>query len=109
MTAGVAPAAAAEAAADALPARLLPMHRRDFIACGPACLLQPSDDMNAPTCTPACLPPFKRWIVVPIMVVWSSWASIPFIAGAVPANRRALAVYPLVLLYVALGWLVLIS
>lgn len=50
-----------------------------------------------------------RWIVVPIMVLWASWASIPFIGGAVPANRRALAIYPLVLLYIALGWLALIS
>ncbi|KAL4440429.1 hypothetical protein ABPG75_003430 [Micractinium tetrahymenae] len=50
-----------------------------------------------------------RWILVPIMVVWSSWASIPFISGAVPANRRALAIYPMVLLYTALGWLALIT
>ncbi|PSC71949.1 YIPF6-like protein [Micractinium conductrix] len=50
-----------------------------------------------------------RWIVVPIMVVWSSWASIPFIGGAVPANRRALAIYPLCLLYTAIGWLALIT
>ena len=50
-----------------------------------------------------------RWIVVPVMIVWSSWASIPFIGGAVPANRRALAVYPLVLLYTAVGWLALIT
>ena len=51
----------------------------------------------------------RRWIVVPIMIVWSSWASIPFIGGAVPANRRALAVFPLVLLYTAVGWLALIT
>lgn len=50
-----------------------------------------------------------RWILVPIMVVWSSWASIPFISGAVPLNRRALAIYPMVLLYTALGWLALIT
>ena len=50
-----------------------------------------------------------RWIVVPIMIVWSSWASIPFIGGAVPTNRRALAIYPLVLLYTAVGWLALIT
>lgn len=43
------------------------------------------------------------------MVLWSSWASIPFISGAVPANRRALAIYPMVLLYTALGWLALIT
>lgn len=43
------------------------------------------------------------------MIVWASWASIPFIGGAVPANRRALAVYPLCLLYTSVGWLALIS
>lgn len=46
---------------------------------------------------------------MPVMVVWASWASIPFIGGAVPANRRALAVYPLVLLYTAIGWLALVT
>lgn len=46
---------------------------------------------------------------MPIMVVWSSWASIPFIGGAVPTNRRALAIYPLVLLFTAVGWLALIT
>lgn len=50
-----------------------------------------------------------RWIVVPIMIVWSSWASIPFISGAVPTNRRALAVYPMVLLYTSLGWFALMT
>ncbi|GAB4814020.1 hypothetical protein N2152v2_001066 [Parachlorella kessleri] len=50
-----------------------------------------------------------RWIVTGVGIVWSSWASIPFIAGAVPAERKALAVYPLVLLYVCIGWIALIS
>lgn len=50
-----------------------------------------------------------RWVVVPLCCVWSSWASVPFIAGAVPLNRRALAVYPLILLYAALGWLAIIA
>lgn len=50
-----------------------------------------------------------RWIIVPVAIVWSSWASVPFIGGAVPVNRRALAVYPLLLLYATLGWLQLIA
>lgn len=50
-----------------------------------------------------------RWIIVPVAIVWSSWASVPFIGGAVPVNRRALAVYPLLLLYSTLGWLQLIA
>lgn len=50
-----------------------------------------------------------RWIVVGACVVWSSWASIPFIAGAVPAARKALAIYPLVMLYVCVGWIALLT
>ena len=74
---------------------LLPVRR----VRGSACCLQ----------LPPHRPRLCRWIVVPVAVVWASWASIPFIGGAVPANRRALAVYPLVLLYVAVGWLALVS
>lgn len=50
-----------------------------------------------------------RWIVVGVAIVWSSWASIPFVAGAVPVARKALAIYPLVLLYVCVGWIALIT
>lgn len=50
-----------------------------------------------------------RWIIVPIAILWASWASIPFIGGAVPTNRRALAVYPLCLLYVIVGWLAIVK
>ncbi len=50
-----------------------------------------------------------RWIVVAVAIVWSSWASIPFIAGAVGMNRKALAIYPLVLLYVCVGWIALLT
>jgi len=50
-----------------------------------------------------------RWIVVPAGVLWATWASMPFIGGAVPENRRMLAVYPLVLLYTTIGWLALVS
>lgn len=53
--------------------------------------------------------PLVRWIVVGVCIVWSSWASIPFIAGAVPMNRKALAIYPLVLLYVCIGWISVIT
>jgi protein YIPF6 len=49
-----------------------------------------------------------KWIVVPVAVGWASWASVPFIAGAVPPRRRALAVYPLCLLYTAVGWLTVV-
>ena len=50
-----------------------------------------------------------KWIVVPVAIVWSSWASVPFVGGAVPANRRMLAIYPLCLLYTAIGWLAIVK
>lgn len=49
-----------------------------------------------------------RWIVVLITLAWSSWASVPFIAGSVSPARKALAVYPLLLLYTCMAWLALI-
>lgn len=42
-------------------------------------------------------------------VAWSSWASVPFISAAVPDSRKALAVYPVMLLYVSLGMLAIVS
>jgi hypothetical protein len=30
---------------------------------------------------------------------------VPFVSAAMPASRRALAVYPVMLMYVFLGWL----
>ena len=49
-----------------------------------------------------------RWVVVGIALLWSSWASVPFIGGSVPPARQALAVYPLLLLYTCMAWLALI-
>jgi len=46
-----------------------------------------------------------RLFIVGLAVAWSSKASIPFVSAAMPASRRALAVYPVMLLYVFLGWL----
>ncbi|KAG0235116.1 hypothetical protein BGW42_005766 [Actinomortierella wolfii] len=40
---------------------------------------------------------------------WSSWASIGFLSHSNLANRRALAVYPLILFYFIFGWMILIS
>eukprot|EP00889_Picochlorum_renovo_P000954 jgi/Picre1/27984/NNA_000945.t1 len=53
--------------------------------------------------------PIVRWIVMPLAVMWASWASVPFVGGAVPENRRALAIYPLGLLYTVIGWLAIIK
>eukprot|EP00897_Mesotaenium_endlicherianum_P002322 jgi/Mesen1/2117/ME001515S01331 len=48
-----------------------------------------------------------RGIVVLVTLAWSSWSAYPFVSGAVPHTRRALAVYPVLLLYLAVGFLVL--
>lgn len=50
-----------------------------------------------------------RYIVVAIALGWSSWASVPFIGGSVSPARRALAVYPLLLLYMTMGWLAIVK
>ena len=42
-------------------------------------------------------------------VAWSSWASIPFISAAVAPSRKALAVYPVMLLYISLALLAIVS
>ncbi len=53
--------------------------------------------------------PVVRWIVMPLTVLWSSWAAVPFVSGAVAKDKRVLAIYPLVLLYSVIGWLALIK
>ena len=50
-----------------------------------------------------------RWIVTVGAIVWASWASVPFIGGSVAPERRALAVYPLLLLYTSVAWFALIK
>ena len=54
------------------------------------------------------LPPV-RWAAVGVGLAWSVWAALPFIGGSVPPARRALAVYPLLLLYATLGWLAVVK
>lgn len=49
-----------------------------------------------------------RYIVTPACITWASWAAVPFVGGSVPPARRALAVFPLLLLYASLGWLTLV-
>ena len=53
--------------------------------------------------------PSYRWIVTVGAIVWASWASVPFIGGSVAPERRALAVYPLLLLYTSVAWFALIK
>jgi len=44
-----------------------------------------------------------------VMFVWSSYASISILKGSRLQNRLALAVYPLLLFFFALTWLVFIT
>jgi len=44
-----------------------------------------------------------RFFVVGLGVTWSCGASVPFVSAAVVEERKVLAVYPMVLLYVTLG------
>ncbi|MCO5598054.1 hypothetical protein L7F22_052144 [Adiantum nelumboides] len=45
-------------------------------------------------------------IIVLITLAWSSWAAYPFVSAAVSPNRKALAVYPVFLLYVSIGFFI---
>ncbi|KAJ2442615.1 hypothetical protein GGF42_006896 [Coemansia sp. RSA 2424] len=47
--------------------------------------------------------------VVIISVGWSISAAVGFLAGAQLANRRLLAVYPICLFYICIGWIIIIS
>ncbi|CAA6663404.1 unnamed protein product [Spirodela intermedia] len=46
-------------------------------------------------------------IVVTITLVWSSWAAYPFMSAAVGPRRKALALYPVFLMYVSVGFLII--
>jgi hypothetical protein len=48
-----------------------------------------------------------RTLVVVFALAWSSWAAYPFVSTAVPASRKALSIYPVLLLYITVGFLVL--
>jgi hypothetical protein len=42
-------------------------------------------------------------------IVWGSRASIGFMSEFLPPERRLLAIYPVILLFVAIGWVILVS
>ncbi|RVW89332.1 Protein YIPF6-like [Vitis vinifera] len=48
-----------------------------------------------------------RMIVVFVTMFWSSWAAYPFISSAVTQKRKALALYPLLLMYVSVAFLII--
>jgi hypothetical protein len=59
------------------------------------------------------LNPFNILLVKLIIVIlgfmWSTRASVVFMAGCVEENRRLLAVYPVFLFYIIIGWMILLQ
>eukprot|EP01114_Cavostelium_apophysatum_P004189 TRINITY_DN1436_c0_g1_i2.p1 TRINITY_DN1436_c0_g1~~TRINITY_DN1436_c0_g1_i2.p1 ORF type:complete len:203 (-),score=4.89 TRINITY_DN1436_c0_g1_i2:61-669(-) len=41
--------------------------------------------------------------------LWSTWASVGFLAGMIPPDRRLLAVYPICLFYLVLAWMIIVN
>ncbi|PIA42059.1 hypothetical protein AQUCO_02100125v1 [Aquilegia coerulea] len=48
-----------------------------------------------------------KMIVVSVALAWSSWAAYPFMSSAVSPGRKALALYPVFLMYVSVGFLII--
>lgn len=48
-----------------------------------------------------------KFVVVCVSLAWSSWAAYPFISMAVNPRRKALALYPVLLMYVSVGFLII--
>ncbi|OEL21029.1 Protein YIPF6 [Dichanthelium oligosanthes] len=46
-------------------------------------------------------------VVVTVTLAWSSWAAYPFMSAAVNPRRKALALYPVFLMYVSVGCLII--
>lgn len=46
-------------------------------------------------------------IVVTVTLAWSSWAAYPFMSAAVNPRRKALAIYPVFLMYISVGFLII--
>ncbi|KAL3623884.1 Protein YIP4b [Castilleja foliolosa] len=46
-------------------------------------------------------------VVVALTLGWSSWAAYPFMSTAVNPGRKALALYPVLLMYVSVGFLII--
>ncbi|KAF7838050.1 protein YIPF6-like protein [Senna tora] len=47
-----------------------------------------------------------KMVVVGVTLAWSSWAAYPFMSAAVNPRRKALALYPVFLMYVSVGFLI---
>ncbi|XP_010093841.2 protein YIPF6 homolog, partial [Morus notabilis] len=48
-----------------------------------------------------------KLVVVCVALAWSSWAAYPFMSSAVNPRRKALALYPVFLMYVSVGFLII--
>ncbi|KAI3786943.1 hypothetical protein L1987_41039 [Smallanthus sonchifolius] len=48
-----------------------------------------------------------KMVVVCVTLAWSCWAAYPFISTAVNPRRKALAIYPVLLMYVSVGFLII--
>uniref|UniRef100_A0A0D9WGZ3 Protein YIP n=1 Tax=Leersia perrieri TaxID=77586 RepID=A0A0D9WGZ3_9ORYZ len=46
-------------------------------------------------------------VAVMVTLAWSSWAAYPFMSAAVNPRRKALALYPVFLMYVSVGFLII--
>lgn len=51
---------------------------------------------------------FINLVVVLAGLGWSTYSSIGFMAGLVPASRKSLAEYPVLLFYLFLAWFILV-
>jgi protein YIPF6 len=67
--------------------------------------------LNAAALVIALIGNISKFINLAIVVLgfsWSTFSSIGFMAGLVPATRKALAVYPVLLFYLFLAWFILV-
>ena len=50
-----------------------------------------------------------HFVLVMVAFVWATRASVGFMAQLVAENKRALAVYPVLLFYLAIAWMILVQ
>jgi len=50
-----------------------------------------------------------RIVVVLLAFAWAVVASVGFFAGVVPEGRKVLAMYPVILFYLVLGWMIILA
>ena len=52
---------------------------------------------------------YYHFILVAIAFVWATRASVGFMAQLVAENKRALGVYPVLLFYLSISWMILVQ